>query len=177
MLTVAQVENHPTADIAGRPTTQHIVDSICELSNCPPATENSSSDDNSRSFGSMTDVQVIEVIDAAAVEIADVVVGTDRADCQKNTPSLVWTLNEVPTVTYPMKQNMSGAISRNNLPYYEREYIGDDDNIKYIEFGSINKPITIEITPEDVGNLLAIEVKERELMRKNGKKKLTKEIN
>ena len=54
------------------------------------------------------------------------------------------------------------------------KYIGDDDNIKYIEFGSINKPITIEITPEDVGNLLAIEVKERELMRKKRKEKVDK---
>ena len=31
-----------------------------------------------------------------------------------------------------MKQNISGAISCNILTYYEREYIGDNDNIKYI---------------------------------------------
>ena len=45
-----------------------------------------------------------------------------------------------------MKKKIPGAIFWKNLPYYERKYIGDDDNIKYIEFGSIDKPITIKIT-------------------------------
>ena len=80
----------------------------------------------------MNDAEVIRVIDSAAVEIADVVVGTARANFQNNTPSLVWNLNEVLTAISPMKQNISGAISRNILTYYEREYIGDNDNIKYI---------------------------------------------
>ena len=79
-LTGAQVENQSTADIPGRPTTQHIVDSICEIPKCPPGINNSSSVDYSREFGSMTDAEVIEVIDAAAVEISDVVVGTACAD-------------------------------------------------------------------------------------------------
>ena len=90
----------------------------------------------------MTDTQDIEVIDAAAVEIADVVFGTTHAYFKNNTTSLVRTLNKVPTVTSPTKQKISGAIYFKNLPYYEMKYIGDDDNIKYIEFGSINKPIT-----------------------------------
>ena len=173
-MTGAQVENQSTSDIYGHPTTQHIVYIIYELTNCPPATKNSYSVDNSRAFGSMADTQAIEVIDAAAVEIADVVVGTTHAYFKNNTTSLVRTLNKFPTVTSPTKQKISGAIYFKNLPYYEMKYIGDDDNIKYIEFGSINKPITIEITPEDVGNLLAIEVKERELMRKKRKEKVDK---
>ena len=59
MLTVAQVENQPAADIAGRPTAQHIIYSIFELPNCPPATDNSSDVDNRRAFGSITDVLVV----------------------------------------------------------------------------------------------------------------------
>ena len=66
-LTGAQVENKSTSDISGLPTTQHIVYSVYELPNCPPATDNSSSVDNSRAFGSMTDEEVIEAIDAATV--------------------------------------------------------------------------------------------------------------
>ena len=75
-----------------------------------------------------------------------------------------------------MKKKMRGAISWKNLPCYERDYIVDDDNIKYIEFGSIDKPVTIEITQEDVRNLLDIEVKYRELIIIKWRKKLTKEI-
>ena len=93
------MENQSTSDISGCPTTQHIVYSIYELPNCPPATDNSSYVDNTRAFGSITDAEVIEIIDASAVEIADFVVGTARADCQNNTPYLVWTLKGVPTVT------------------------------------------------------------------------------
>ena len=51
---------------------------------------------------------------------------------------------------------------------------GNNDNIKYIEFGSINKPVTIEITPEDVGNLLLIEVKYRYLISIKWKEKVDK---
>ena len=56
---------------------------------------------------------------------------------------------------------MSGAISQKNLPYYERVYIGNNDNIKCSEFDSINKPVTIEINQQYMGNLLEIEVKYR----------------
>ena len=66
-LTGAQVRNQSTADIYGRPTTQHILDIICELPKCPPAIDNSYYVDNSREFGSMTDAEVIEVIDASVV--------------------------------------------------------------------------------------------------------------
>ena len=77
-----------------------------ELTNCPPATKNSYYVDNSIAFGSMTDTEAIEVIDAEAVEIADVVVGTTHAYFKNNTTSLVRTLNKVPTVTSPTKQKI-----------------------------------------------------------------------
>ena len=85
------MKNQSTTDIYGRPKTQHIVDSICELPNCPPDTDNSSSVDNSIELGPMTDAEVVEIIDAAAIEIADVMVFNARADCQNNTSSLAWT--------------------------------------------------------------------------------------
>ena len=122
----------------------------------------------------MNDAEVIEVIDSAAVEIADVVVGTARANFQNNTPSLVRTLNEVPTVTSPMKQKIMVSIYLKNIPYYEREYIGDNDNIKYIKFGSTDNPVTFEITLEDMGKLLAIEVKDRDLISIKWKEKVDK---
>ena len=76
------MKNQSTADISGRPKTQHIVDRICELPNCPPNTENSSSVDNSREFGSTNDAEVVEIIDAAAIEIADFEVCNARADAK-----------------------------------------------------------------------------------------------
>ena len=39
----------------------------------------------------MTDAEVVEIIDAAAIEIADVMVFNARTDCQNNTSSLAWT--------------------------------------------------------------------------------------